>query len=30
LYWPLTHIENWIPILFAFLYLAGFVALVVA
>jgi len=29
LYWPLTHIEKWIPILFAFLYLAGFVALVV-
>jgi hypothetical protein len=30
LYWPLTHIEKWIPILFAFLYLAGFVALMVA
>jgi hypothetical protein len=30
LYWPLSHIEKWIPILFAFLYLSGFVALVVA
>jgi hypothetical protein len=30
LYWPLTHIEKWIPILFAVLYLAGFVTLVVA
>jgi len=29
-YWPLTHIERWIPILFAFLYVAGFVALLVA
>ena len=29
-YWPLTHIEKWIPALFAFLYLAGFVALVAA
>jgi hypothetical protein len=30
LYWPLTHIENWIPIGFAFLYLAAFVALLMA
>ena len=29
-YWPLTHIERWIPILFASLYVAGFVALVAA
>jgi hypothetical protein len=28
LYWPLTHIEKWIPTLFAVLYVAGFVALV--
>ena len=27
-YWPLTHIEKWIPALFALLYVAGFVALV--
>jgi hypothetical protein len=30
LYWPLTHIEKWIPVLFAILYLAGFIALVAA
>jgi hypothetical protein len=30
LYWPLSHIEKWIPILFAVLYLAGFGTLVVA
>jgi hypothetical protein len=24
-YWPLTHIEKWIPILFAVTYVAGFV-----
>jgi hypothetical protein len=29
-YWQLTHIETWIPVLFAFLYLTGFVALLVA
>jgi hypothetical protein len=23
-YWPLTHIEQWIPVLFAITYLAGF------
>ncbi len=26
-YWPLTHIENWIPILFGTVYVVGFVAL---
>jgi hypothetical protein len=25
-YWPLTHIETWVPILFALTYLAAFVA----
>lgn len=25
-YWPLTHIEKWIPILFAFIYLTGLIA----
>jgi hypothetical protein len=29
-YWPLTHIEQWIPLLFGTVYLAGFVAAVVA
>jgi hypothetical protein len=24
-YWPLTHVEQWIPILFAATYLAGFI-----
>jgi hypothetical protein len=28
-YWPLTHIEKWVPILFAVIYLLGFVAVVV-
>lgn len=28
LYWPLSHIEQWIPVLFALVYLAGFIALV--
>jgi hypothetical protein len=28
LYWPLTHIEKWIPILYGVLYVAGFLALV--
>ena len=27
-YWPLSHIESWIPVFFAVLYVAGFVALV--
>lgn len=30
LYWPLTHIEKWIPGLFGFSYVAGFVAALVA
>jgi hypothetical protein len=30
LYWPLTHIEKWIPLLFAATYIAGFVALLAA
>lgn len=30
LYWPLSHIEGWIPLLFAALYVAGFVALMLA
>jgi hypothetical protein len=25
-YWPLSHIEKWIPVLFALVYVAGFVA----
>ncbi|MEV6323668.1 hypothetical protein AB0M45_21110 [Nocardia sp. NPDC051787] len=29
-YWPLTHIEQWIPILFGLAYLAGFLAIVLA
>jgi hypothetical protein len=27
-YWPLTHIEKWVPILFGAIYLLGFVAVV--
>ncbi len=27
-YWPLTHIERWIPILFAGTYLVGFIVVV--
>ena len=27
-YWPLTHVEKWIPILFALAYVGGFVAIV--
>ncbi len=27
-YWPLSHIEQWIPVLFAFAYVAGFIAVV--
>jgi hypothetical protein len=26
-YWPLSHLEQWIPILFAFSYLGGFIAI---
>lgn len=29
-YWPLSHIEQWIPILFAAVYLGGFIAAVAA
>jgi len=29
-YWPLSHIEQWIPILFATAYLAGFVTILLA
>lgn len=28
-YWPLTHLEQWIPLSFAFVYLAGFVVVLV-
>ncbi|MET7771902.1 hypothetical protein [Nocardia sp. NPDC005366] len=27
-YWPLSHIEQWIPILFALAYVSGFLAIV--
>jgi hypothetical protein len=27
-YWPLTHIEQWVPLLFALAYLGGFITLV--
>ncbi len=27
-YWPLSHIESWIPTFFAVLYLSGFIALI--
>ncbi|MEU2031409.1 RipA family octameric membrane protein [Nocardia amamiensis] len=29
-YWPLTHIEQWIPILFGLAYISGFLAIVLA
>ena len=29
-YWPLSHIEQWIPILFAAVYLGGFIATIAA
>ena len=29
-YWPLSHIEQWLPILFAGTYLGGFIALLLA
>lgn len=29
-YWPLTHVEQWIPVLFALTYVAGFLALAVS
>jgi hypothetical protein len=30
LYWPLSHIEQWIPVLFALTYIGGFLAIVLA
>lgn len=30
LYWPLTHIEKWVPVLFALVYVGGLVAALVA
>lgn len=29
-YWPLSHIEQWIPVLFALTYFAGFLAILLA
>jgi len=29
-YWPMTHLEQWIPILFALTYVGGFIAAVVS
>lgn len=29
-YWPLTHLEQWVPVLFAVAYLAGFAAVLAA
>jgi hypothetical protein len=29
-YWPLTHVERWIPALFAVIYVAGFTVAVLA
>lgn len=29
-YWPVSHIEQWLPILFAATYLGGFIALILA
>jgi hypothetical protein len=29
-YWPLTHVEQWVPLLFASAYLGGFLAIVFA
>ena len=29
-YWPLSHIEQWIPVLFGLTYLAGFLAIILA
>jgi hypothetical protein len=28
-YWPLSHLEQWIPLLFAITYVAGFIAVMV-
>jgi hypothetical protein len=30
LYWPLSHIEQWIPVLFALIYIGGFLAILIA
>jgi hypothetical protein len=27
-YWPMTHLEQWVPILFATTYLASFIAII--
>jgi hypothetical protein len=29
-YWPLTHLEQWLPLFFAITYLGGFIAIMVA
>ena len=29
-YWPLTHLEQWLPLFFAITYLGGFIAVMVA
>jgi hypothetical protein len=29
-YWPLTHLEQWVPVLFGSMYVAGFVVAVIA
>jgi len=29
-YWPLSHIEQWIPVLFALAYVSGFFAAILA
>jgi hypothetical protein len=29
-YWPLTHVEQWVPFLFGIAYIGGFFALVFA
>ncbi len=29
-YWPLTHLEQWVPLLFALAYVGGFLALLLA
>jgi len=28
-YWPLTHVEKWVPVLFAVAYTAGFIGAIV-
>jgi hypothetical protein len=29
-YWPLSHVEQWMPFFFAVVYLTGFIALLIA